>query len=344
MPIDPAQLPLPLLLLVFAAAAVAVWRFGFRLTRLVDDISDRTGIGQAFGGMLLLGGITSLPELATVSTSAATGNAPLAVNNLIGSAAINLILLAVADVLYGKGALTKVAAKPGILMQGTLGMVLMASVAFAIATREIDLFGVTGAWSLLLAAGCVWALRLAARFPKKHSWEVVDPDETPERETERPDRSLSRLYISLAGTALSILVAGFVLSQGGDAIAQKTGLSASLVGFLLVGFATSLPELSSVTAAARMQRYELAVGDIFGTNLFNVALLFVVDLIYRGPPVLSQAGRFETIGALMAVLISGAFVIGLLERRDKAVLRMGYDSLAAIVIFALGVFGLSQAS
>lgn len=342
--LDLTQFGLPVLLGIFAAAAAAVWRLGTRLAGQVDSISQRTGIGEAFSGMLLLGGITSLPEVATVSTSAAAGNASLAVNNLIGSAAINLMLLVVADLVYGRDALTKVAARPATLLQGTLGMMLMGSVAFAIVTREIDLFGIVGAWSLLLAAGCVWALHLTARFSDRHVWEAVDEVEV-ERGEQKPDaRPLSRLYLSLGATAAGILVAGFFLSLSGDAIAQATGLSSGLVGFLLVGFGTSLPELSSITAAVKLKRYEMAVGDIFGTNLFNIALIFLADLIYAGEPVLAIAGRFETIGALIAVLITGAFVVGLLERKDQAVMRMGYDAVAAIAFFAIGLFGLAEAS
>ena len=343
-PIDVTQFGLPVLVAMFAGAAAFVWHFGTRLTRQVDAIAQRTGLGHAFSGMLLLGGITSLPEVATVTTSAAAGNAPLAVNNLIGSAAINLLLLAVADFIYGRDALTKVAAKPQTLMQGVLGMILMASVAFAVVTREIDLFGFIGAWSLLLAAGCVWTLKLTSTFSDRHVWQVVDADKPEAVERARDERSTAKLYLGLAFTASMILVGGFFLSLSGDGIAQATGLSAGLIGFLLVGFGTSLPELSSITAAVRLKRYEMAVGDIFGTNLFNVALILLADVVYAGEPVLASAGRFESVGAIIAVLLTGVFVIGLLERRDRTILRMGIDSLTAIVVFAVGLYGLAEAS
>lgn len=111
-----------------------------------------------------------------------------------------------------------------------------------------------------------------------------------------------------------------------------------MVGFLLVALATSLPELSSVTAAVRAGRYELAVGDIFGTNLFNLTLLAVADLLSAGEKsVLAAAGTFEVLGALVALLMTGAFVIGLLERKDRTVLRMGYDAMAALLVFAGGI-------
>lgn len=97
-----------------------------------------------------------------------------------------------------------------------------------------------------------------------------------------------------------------------------------------------------MTEAVRARRYEMAVGDIFGTNIFNLSLLAVADLLSDGAPVLTRAGPFEVIGALTALLMTGAFVVGLLERRDRAVLRMGYDALSALVIFCLGVTAMAQ--
>jgi cation:H+ antiporter len=99
---------------VFAVAGFVVWGAGTRLAVLVDGIARRSGIGHAFLGMLLLGGITSLPEVATVASASYVGNASLAVNNLLGSAAINLVLLAIADAILGRDALTSVVLKPQV--------------------------------------------------------------------------------------------------------------------------------------------------------------------------------------------------------------------------------------
>lgn len=101
--------------------------------------------------------------------------------------------------------------------------------------------------------------------------------------------------------------------------------------------------MSSIVAAVKLRRYQLAIGDVFGTNIFNVLLIFLADAIYRGEPVLGQAGQFEAIGATLAVLMTGAFVVGLLERRDRAILRIGYDALAAILLFAGGLALLARA-
>lgn len=343
------SLSLPWLIGAFAVSAAAVWFGGSRLVPLVDALTRKTNLGHAFTGMLLLGGITSLPEMAAVGTSAVSGNASLAVNNLIGTASINLLLLALADAVYGRNALTTVAGRPTMLMQGILSMLLSTAVALLATIGDVAIFGV-GAGATALAVGAVAALWLCSHFEGRHVWEAVGgrggdaaaADDQPKDDRPRDDRSLSRIVLLITLAALLILSAGFVLSVSAEMIAERTGISSGIVGFVLVGAATSLPEVSSVVTAVRLRRYQLAIGDIFGTNLFNVLLLFVADVLYRQGPVLAEAGRFEAVGALLTVSMTGIFIVGLLERQDRTVLRMGYDSVAALAAFALGIVLLAR--
>lgn len=340
--IDLATLSLPLLGALFSLAAAAVWFAGSRLARLVDALTDKTGLGQAFMGMLLLGGITSLPEMAAVSTSAAAGNAPLAINNLLGTASINLVLLAAADIYFGREALTAVAARPATLMQGVLSMILATIVALIATVGDIAMFGI-GAGSAVIALAAVTALWLSSNFEHQHVWEAVgDMHSEEEGEHRQDDRSVGRLSLYIGLCALLILGSGFILSTTADAIAKTTGIASGMVGFVLVGFATSLPELSSIIAALQLKRFQMAIGDIFGTNIFNLLLIAVADIFYRGGPVLAEAGRFEVTGAILAVLMTGIVIVGLLERKDRTILRMGYDSAVALVTFSVGLFLLSR--
>jgi cation:H+ antiporter len=341
-PFGLAALSVPILGLIFAASAMAVWFAGSRLAGYVAAVAEKTGLGQAFMGMLLLGGITSLPELAAVSTSAAMGNASLAINNLLGTASINLVLLALADIYFGRGALTAVAARPSTLMQGVLSMLLATIVAMVATVGDVALFGF-GAGAGVVALAAIAALWLSSQFEHRHVWAVIGDgeDDNEEADAGEDERSTGRLSLYIAACALLILAAGFLLSSSADAIASKTGLSAGLVGFVLVGLATSLPELSSIVGALRLRRYQMAIGDIFGTNIFNILLIFVADAIYQGKPVLGEVGKFEVIGAILAVLMTGIFIIGLLERKDRTILRMGYDSAAALLTFAAGLWLLS---
>ena len=142
--------------------------------------------------------------------------------------------------------------------------------------------------------------------------------------------------------AAVILAAGFLLSQTGDAIASQTGLGQSFVGAVLLGLSTSLPEISTVVSAMRLRQYEMAISDILGTNLFNIALIFLVDAVYPGPPVLNEVGSFSLFVSLLGILLTTIYLVGLIERRNRTFARMGIDSLATLVVYGVGLFLLYQ--
>ena len=128
-----------------------------------------------------------------------------------------------------------------------------------------------------------------------------------------------------------------MLAQSGEALAEQTGLGTSFFGAVLLGISTSLPEFSTVLAAVRLKRYEMAMADVFGTNLFNVTIIVAADALHPGDPVLVEAGRFASFGALLAITLTAVFLVGMIERRDRTVLRMGIDSLTAIACCIGGV-------
>ncbi|MBU4039339.1 MAG: sodium:calcium antiporter [Alphaproteobacteria bacterium] len=340
-----AQMPLPASVLLFCVAAAAVWWAGGRLSIDVAGFADRVGMSQGFAGMLLLGGITSLPEIATAGSAALTGSPDLAVSNLLGTASINVLLLVVADLLVAGAALTALSRSSSPILQGVLGMVLMTGVAGLAILGDQEMFGLgVGYGTTGLMIGCAGALWLASRYERAPGWTVADDDGSGREETEDegPGRRIGALVAGIVLSATVILVAGFVLSQTGDGIATASGIETGMVGLVLVGLATSLPELSSIRTALRIKRFDLAIGDVMGTNLFNIAILFVVDLAYRKGPALGEAGRFEALAALLAVAVMGLFLAGLLARRRDALLRLGPASWAILATYAAGLFVLSR--
>ena len=141
----------------------------------------------------------------------------------------------------------------------------------------------------------------------------------------------------IALVAVAILAGGFVLARSGEALAEQTGLGASFVGAVLLALCTSLPEISTVLAAVKLRRYDLAMGDVFGTNLFNVTIIVLVDALRDGGPILTEAGPFAAFGALLAAAMTAIYLIGVVERRNRSFLRMGVDSIVACAIYLVGV-------
>jgi cation:H+ antiporter len=130
-----------------------------------------------------------------------------------------------------------------------------------------------------------------------------------------------------------ILVAGFVLARVGEAIAEQSGLGATFIGATLLSTSTSLPEVSTAIAAVRLGNYSMAVSNIFGSNGLMVALLLVADLFYREGPILLGGDAAATFTVAMGIVVTGAYLVGLVERRNQVILRMGIDSVAVLVFY-----------
>ncbi|MCK5746922.1 MAG: sodium:calcium antiporter [Oricola sp.] len=323
---------------VFAAAAAVVWIAGTKIAGYADELAERTGLGEALMGLLLLAGVTSLPEVATSFVAASAGDAPLAVNNLLGSIVLQIAILAFADAVYGRQALTSVVPDPVVILQGALNVCLLSFVAVAIVFGDRALFS-AGFWTWGLFFGAIYSLKKLTEAKGRQPWiaNIGDDKEKPARESERRSDPTRTLLVKTAFAAAAILVAGAIVSQSGGAIAEQSGLGSSFMGVAFVAVATSLPEASTVFAAARRGLYTMAISDILGTNIHNVAIIFGVDVIAAGEPVLSVVGDFAAVGALLGVATTGLFLMGLAERRDAAILRMGIDSIFVIATYIGGL-------
>lgn len=341
--VDFSQFSLPINLVIFSGAAVAVWFGGTKIAGYADELAQRFGWSQATLGLLLLAGVTSLPEIATSFTAALNDNASLAVNNLLGSIAMQVALLAVADALFGKRALTSVVPNPVVMLQGSLNVCLLTFVAIAIVVGDIAFFGAGGwTWGLLIAA--VYSFVKITEANGRHPWIVGPNDRSVQSKSAppQPGRPLQedpivRLPAKTAGSALVILTAGYVVAESGGVIAEQSGLGASFMGMAFVAIATSLPEASTVFASMRRGLFTMAISDILGTNILNIALLFGVDLFASGDPVLNSVGDFSTVGALLGVSVTGLFLMGLSERSDRTIGRMGIDSVFVLLIYLGGM-------
>lgn len=334
-----ASYPIWLNVLIFVAAGLVVWFSGGRLTRHLDAIAVETGLDHAFVGMLLLGGITSLPEVANTVTASMIGNPPLAVNNLLGSAAINVLLLAIVDGFVGRKAVTSIVARPSTMMMASLCMIVLALIAALITAGDVAVAGI-GAGSVLIGAASILSFWLASGIDKRSPW-TVDKEKgdkgEPAKDEPRSELTLPALWTRVGVDGAFIFAAGYALSQTGDAIATQAGLTSAIVGFALIGTATSLPELVTIIAALRLGRPEMAFGQVLGTNFVNLSLLPLSDLVFSGEPVLNTLGRFEVLSALLGAILIGVFMVGLLEHRNRTIFRMGIDSALVIVIFTLGL-------
>lgn len=332
---------------IFAAAATIIWFAGTRLAATADLIAERTGLGKAFVGLVLLAAATSLPEIATTTTASALGDAPLAVNNLFGGIAMQTAVLAIADFSVARGSLTFFTPRPVVLLQATLLVLLLALTLAGIAAGGLlTVFGV-GLWTIILFGTYLLALYLIYRYEGHGRWRPIDlPDELSENivaeetETVLPSApSTRRIFLLFAGTSLVILGAGVVIARVAEALAEQTGLGSSFVGATLLAIAGSLPELSTTIAAVRLGSYAMAVANIFGGNAMDVTLVFVADIFYREGPILQAVDPSSTFLAATSIVLTCVYLVGLIERRKRVVWRLGLDSAIVLPLYlaSLGV-------
>lgn len=345
---------------IFAVAAGVVWFAGSRLSRYADALAKRTGTADVVVGTLLLGGVTSLPEVVTTIAASSQGDADIAINNLFGGVALQVTILAIGDAFVKKRSITSLIASPVVQLQAMVGIVLLVTAAVVVLVGDASV-GHLGFGSILILILFVSGFYIINYF---HSidWWATDPEqrdgvrkvrritesethpdsgEARKGETETP-RSFARivktrLFLYLILAAAAILVAGYTVVQTGQAIASKTGLGSSLVGAVLVALATSLPEVSTTISAVRMQEYRLAFSNILGTNIFTVGFVFLADVFYTDGPVLSSVDQISILGAMLGVLLTAIYVIGLSVRYKKTFLGLGYDSILVVLGYLAGV-------
>jgi cation:H+ antiporter len=347
-----SSLATPWLVVVFVAGVGATWLAGVRLSKTTDALDFRLGLGEELGGILLLAVAGSLPELAITVSAATQGNLGLAAGNLIGGIAVQTMVLVVCDIVAGRerpltylvGALTPVL--EGMLVVLVVSGVLMG----ALLEPSTAIGGVVSPASIAIVV--VWAVGVYVinRVRKAPRWSVSMPGSRPGRrnrrqkrvEGEHPFAKRSTLQVAgvFAAACAVTLVAGVGLELSGETLANRAGVGGVIFGATVLATATALPEISSGIAAVRLGDNALAIGDIFGGNAFQVCLFLLADLV-AGKPVLPTTGRLNSWLASLGVALTAIYAIGVVGRPFKCIARLGPDSILAIVVFAVGVVGLT---
>lgn len=326
------EYPLWLVIALFSSGGVILWLAGARLARLADAIAERYALGRAFIGALLLGGITSLPEVATSMSSTLVGNVRLAVNNVLGGVAMQMALLAIADAVLRDVTLSIESNIPVIRLQAAMLSLILILVAMGVIVGEPAGWPV-GAWSMGALTGAMVAFYVVHRV-KRDGDGARAPDEV--REPDRPGPQHLVLRTVVAG--LVVLVAGAVVGLAGDALGERTALGSSFVGVIFVALTTSLPELSTTIEAVRLGRYQMAFANILGTNFFDLALLGVVDMFWLKGPALDEVGRFSAVAALLGATLTGIYLLTFATGHRLRILRVGTDSLFVLLAYVAGVY------
>lgn len=320
----------------FIACSAVIVYCGTNLSRYGDVIAEKTGMGGAWIGLILMAGVTSLPELITGISSVAFADAPdIAVGDVMGSCVFNLSLIALMDMLHGPRPIFCRAEQSHNLSAG-FGVVLIGIATFSIAAAEgMPTFGRVSLTTPLIIVLYALAMRSVFLFQRRqaapHIGEIVP-------EIQYAHISTKEAAVKYAVNALFIVGAAAWLPFIGDRLATATGLGRSFVGAILIAMTTSLPELVVSIAALRIGAADMAIANLLGSNLFNMVILAIDDLAYTGGPLFSSVSQNHTITGMIAIVMTGIVVVSLTYRREKkTALRMGWDALALILAYLVNI-------
>jgi cation:H+ antiporter len=346
-------LSLPILMLIFVGAAACVWIAGIRLSNTTDVLSERLGLGEALGGLIILSIVTNLPELAITASASLSHNLGVATGNILGGIAIQTVVLVVLDVfgVRGREPLSYRGASLILVLEGVLlTAILTATVMGSQLPRSLIFWRVSPA-SLLIALLWVVGLWLIGRARSGLPWhEEGDAPGGQEkaqgsskghkaRDTQDEGVSTTRTVIVFAVAAAVTLAGGVVLEESGTGIAGDIGMNGVLFGSTFLAASTALPEISTGLASVRLGDYKLAFSDIFGGNAF-LPVLFLLASLLSGTAPLPQAQDTDIYLTGLGALLTAVYLYGLIFRPRVRLLRMGIDSLVVLILYVVGIVGL----
>jgi len=319
-------------LLQFLICAVVIIVAGTFLSKYADAIAELTGLGRLLIGSVLLAGATSLPELTVDISAVRLGAVDLAVGDLLGSSLMNLLILALLDLSHhSRGRmLSKQAAAHAL--SGSVSAALACLIALGLLTGTwLGTYSVLGISPAIYAVVVSYLLGVRLVYLDQRIAHRTAAEEGAIPHEPVAGMSLGKALAGFAACAGAILLAGPFLAHAADELAVKTGLGGTFVGTTLVAFSTSLPELVSSLAALRMGAHDLAIGNVFGSNAFNMMLLAPLDLIHPGS-LLASVSPNHAITCVAAVLATLVAVMGQLYQSEKRTRLIEPDALLVILI------------
>jgi cation:H+ antiporter len=312
---------------------------GTKLAQYGDAIGEKTGLGRIWIGLVLLAAITSMPELVTgVSAAAVVGLPDLALGTLLGSCSLNLFILALLDIFHERTPILTEASSGHVISAGwvILLMAIAAGTIFAGERFSGLALGWLGILSIVILVVYLLGMWWMFRYERGRQL-LVAPATSPKYE----EFTTRTVYIRFGLAAAAVIAAGIWLAFIGDEIGETTGWNATFVGSLFLAITTSMPELVVTIAALRLGAIDMAIADILGSNMFNIAIIAPVDLSYTQGSILSLASSSHLITAAVAVVMSLLVIAGLRFRQRRKVFRvMSWYTPALIVLYILGAYAL----
>jgi len=318
----------------FLICVIVITFAGYKLSRYGDAIADKTGMGGSWIGVVLLASVTSLPELVTGISSVTIAMTPdIAVGDIMGSCVFNLLIIVVIDFLHRPASVFS-SASQGHILSAAFGVILIAFAGFNIhlgTHNSLYTIGHVGLYTPVILIFYLIAMRTVFVYEKKQI-ELFAKAQV----DQYPELSKRQAYFRYAGAAGVVVVAGSFLPFVGHQIALQMGWYESFVGTLLIAITTSLPEIVVTLTALRLGAINLAIGNLFGSNLFNIVILSIDDLFYTKGSLLANVSPAHSVSALSAVMMTGVAIVGLFYQPQTRVFKqVGWVSIFLFSVYII---------
>lgn len=322
----------------FLTCVIAIGIAGTRLSRYGDIIAEKTGLSGNWIGLILLATATSLPELITGISAVTVADAPnIAVGDVLGSCVFNLWILVIVDLLHRDDSVYRrahqghvLSAAYGIALIGVVGLNLLID-----GQAELPALGHVGLYTPVIILMYFVAMRSIFLYEQEKMSDFVEVVSVRYRKV-----SLRRALLGYLLTSGVVVGAGVAMPFIATELATRMGWSNSFVGTLLVASATSLPELATTVGALRLGAVDMAIANLLGSNLFDILIIAIDDLLFLPGPILSHVAPIHGVSAMSAVIMTSLAIIGLFGRSGTRVFgTVGWVSLGLFAVYLLNALG-----
>ncbi len=345
----PTDLSTLSLVLLFLSASAIIWIAGLQLALTTDFIANRLHLGEAFGGLVMLAIVTNLPEIAITSVAAYRNEMEIAISNILGGIAIQTVVLVLIDI-FGAGKnfpLTFKSRSYVLLLEGTTLIFILTLVMMGKQFPPGLIFFHTSPFEWLILAVWLGGIYMVSGYSKNNphphprKFAIAHETKTTISPKEKIPRftTMTKAVLVFAVSAIATLLAGWTLEESGSILANRFHLGGILFGATFLALSTSLPEISTGIASAKIRDYQMAVSDIFGGNAF-LPVLFLLASLISGNAVLPTLHASDMYLTGVGILLTGIYMIGMMIPNKKQIGRMGIDSVVVLILYLASLTGL----
>jgi cation:H+ antiporter len=295
----------------FVICSLLIIFAGIKVAKYGDIIAEKTILGRALVGLLLLALVTSLPEVfCGISAVAIVGIPDLTLGDIFGSCIFNLLILGILDVLNKKEPFLYHASQSHIMSAGCFASLMGVVLVSILLSQQIGMItiGWIGVYTLIIVVLYFLMVRGIFQFEK---------NQKPPSEEEQYGAASLKATLWKFGIASAIVIgAAMWLPKIGEEIAVMTGLANTFVGTLF-----------------------MAIADILGSNLFDLLIIAIDDVFYLKGSFLSDVNPAHILTGIIAIMMTGMVIVGLTSNSSRKTFRViNWDALAIIGLFLTGVF------